>query len=869
MPRFLLSLLGALPFAVLAAPPAVEKDALPLRDSAGDPLPTGAFARLGTVRLRHSAPVGALAYSADGKRLASASHDRTVRVWDAATGEERHCFRGHEDAVFSVAWTPDGKTLVSCGRDGTLRVWNRDTSKEARCIRVAPDVTGQLPAQETALWWWQERENNLYCVAVAPDGKTIAAACADGFVRLFDLGSGKEVRRLTEFSDRERGRREVSDKRVLSVAFSPDGKYLASGGHGRAAVFWEAATGRLLHRVESDGIVTSLAFAQDGTTCLAGTSSRHSTLIDPAAGKPLRQLESRVLGQVLAVGITPDGKTAISAGTEETICFWDAATSKERFHWASNERRWNFVYSLALSPDGKVLARGSYTGRIELRNLSDGSEAIPRIGSAAWVNAVCFSPDGSSLVSGAEDGTISLWDAKTGKPIRILGRHPGAVARVGFSADGKAVASGSLDKPHAVRRFDTTGKELTCGREASQEFRPGAFTPDGTLLVVGWNDATLRFWDLSAGKELLKLPNYVGTGCHAFTPDGRFFATINPGSGLGEVHFWDLRAADPQKSHRVLSARQWLRSLALSSDGRMIVTGGENGQVRLWEVFTGKERGELHRLKHEIAALALAPDGATLAAGEEQVILTRTHGEAEMARFQVEKPTVPRPVWLWDLRTGRSLPSLEGEESDFRSLAFSPDGKTLASTSNNQTALLWDMTRVRRAEREVALSKDELHSAWATLASGDAAKAYEAMRSLGAAPRQVVPFLRERLAEYPRLTERIARHLALLDDDRYAVREKATEGLIALGPDAEPALRKALGGAPSLEARQRIERVLAELTSPAAASENRRVVRAVEVLEQIATSEAKEVLAVFARGAADSLLTQEAGLSHERLTRRR
>src|SRR5262249_53662971 len=189
-----------------------EKDTPPLRDSAGDPLPAGSFARLGTVRLRHSAPVGALAFSADGKWLASASHDRTVRVWDAATGEERHCFRGHQAAVYSVAWSGDGKALVSCGRDGTLRVWSRETGKEVRCIRVVPEVTGQLPAQETAVWWWQERENDLYCVAVAPDGKTIAAASADGFVRLFDLGSGKEVRRLTEFSDRERGRREVSDK---------------------------------------------------------------------------------------------------------------------------------------------------------------------------------------------------------------------------------------------------------------------------------------------------------------------------------------------------------------------------------------------------------------------------------------------------------------------------------------------------------------------------------------------------------------------------------------------------------------------------------------------------------------------------------
>src|SRR5262249_52816647 len=122
--------------------------------------------------------------------------------------------------------------------------------------------------------------------------------------------------------------------------------------------------------------------------------------------------------------------------------------------------------------------------------------------------------------------------------------------------------------------------------------------------------------------------------------------------------------------------------------------------------------------------------------------------------------------------------------------------------------------RVRRTEHKVTLSKDELHSAWATLASGDAVKAYEMMRSLRAAPRQVVPFLRERLAEFPRVGERIARILALLDDDRYAVREKAMEELIALGPDAEPVLRKALGGSPSPEARQRIERVLEELTTP-------------------------------------------------------
>jgi WD40 repeat protein len=431
------------------------------------------------------------------------------------------------------------------------------------------------------------------------------------------------------------------------------------------------------------------------------------------------------------------------------------------------------------------------------------------------VLALAFSADGRFLAAGGADQTIGLWDPAAGK-VRRLEQTGGPVHALAFSADGKVLVS--LSTSHTFRVWDTaTGKEI--GEPLRQS---------------------------DAGKSA------NGVAAIALSPDGRTLAWLGWDliTNLARVdgsRTQSLGTAGPASFGR--AGRPAATGLAFAPDGKMLAEAGAENGLRLWETATARERRTLPAPEAGISAAAFAPDGRLLVTGG-----------ADGA------------VQLWDMAAGKVVRSLDAHQGLVVGLCFDAGGKLLLSVGEDGTALVWDAAALRKelTPRRVTLAPGELDTAWSDLACEDGARAYQAIRALAAARVQAVPLLRGRQPRAP-VSERGVRITMVikdLDDEDFAVREKATKELEKLGRAAEAPLRQALAGKPSLEVRRRAERILDALSAPPSSPEALRALRVVEVLELIGDAAAGKALEDLAGGDPDALLTQDAKGALKRLDRR-
>jgi hypothetical protein len=392
-----------------------------------------------------------------------------------------------------------------------------------------------------------------------------------------------------------------------------------------------------------------------------------------------------------------------------------------------------------------------------------------------------------------------------------------------------------------------------------------AFAPDGRLLAcccrgtqgAELNMGVIRLCERATGKVVRELHGHkTQIAALTFTPDGKgllsrgmvLFGMRTGEPGESETEFlrvWDVATG---KQRRAFPGAALVTSLTLSPDGRTLATSADNGKVIvLLETATGGRRAELRGHTEMLFQVAFAPDGRTLASG-----------------------SMDGTIRLWDMPSGKEVGRLEGHRGWVLDLAFAPDGRRLVSASLDTTALVWDVARYTRREHPpVRLGADELRSAWEDLGS-DADKAYRAAGTLAAATEQAVPFLAEQVrpAVAPD-AKRVAQRIADLDSERFEVREQASRELEKLGGLAEPALRQAVAGRPSAEAKRRLEGLLEKLDGATPTPEEARAVRVVEVLEHAGTAAAQRLLTALAGGVPEARLTREAKAALERLAERR
>jgi WD40 repeat protein len=504
------------------------------------------------------------------------------------------------------------------------------------------------------------------------------------------------------------------------------------------------------------------------------------------------------------------------------------------------------VAAVSFSPDGKIVASGGADATVRLWEVNSGKELHPRAGHQDQVQALTFLAGGRSLVAGSRDGRIGIWEAATGRLERQFravqeaaapaGLPPGA--SVAFARDGQLAAVGR----GTIGLWDlATARCLRVLGPSESRGSALAFSPDGKTLAAEPRDLyRVCLWDVSTGQlsAELRKGNWGGVSLIAFSPDGKLLAVGIDSLWNKEAEktpeLWDVTSGKllrPLKGHE-----KQVRALAFAPDGRTVATAGWDDTVRLWDVATGQQRRQL-KVESWGTCLAFSADGRTLAAGARD-------GE----------------VYLWEVATGWPRHRFAGHKGEVSCVAFGSDGRTLASGSADTTLLVWDVTGLRLESRpeRADLALPQWDRLWADLASEDAARAYQALWLLAAMPERAVPLLRDRLRPAAAAApEHIARLVADLDSDRFAVRQRAEEELGNLLDVAEAALRAALAGQPSVEVRRRIEVLLNQL-DPCTSPERLRALRALEVLEQIGTPEAQQVLEKLAQGAPQARLTQEA-----------
>jgi WD40 repeat protein len=487
-----------------------------------------------------------------------------------------------------------------------------------------------------------------------------------------------------------------------------------------------------------------------------------------------------------------------------------------------------------------------------------------------------------------------------GKPWPTFEEHTGLVRGVAISPDGKTIASGSADK--SIKLWDvSTGENTATLKAARYGVSSVAFSPDGRTLASGYAANQIQLWDVATRKDttLFDDKSQYAAPQVVFSPDGKTLAS--GGRCIQEIRLWDVTTG---KQTATLAGHDeyGVPALAFTPDGRTLASVGYHGGIKLWDVATGKNTATLKTDDNEetyVPAAAFSPDTKTLAAvcpavtveeggrnvvkdqaciklwevatGKEQATLKGQTANGWPMVFSPDGKTLAtgskdNTIKLWDVATGKELATFKGHTGTVLSLAFSEDSRMLVSGSEDKTIKLWDVDRGARAEggRPTKLDRKDLSQLWDDLAGEDAGRAFRAVQTLGAAP-EAADYLKEHLQPVP--DDRFPRLIADLDDSRFEVRAAARRELGRRGALAEPALRVALEGRPPLEVRQQVEDLLVPLTEPPLLPEVLRHIRGVQVLEHMDTPAARDVLHRLARGAPGARLTQEAKAALGRLAR--
>ena len=697
-------------------------------------LPGGISRVFGNTRMRHGDEVNVVTFSPDGTRLASASKDKCVKIWDLGNGREIRVYRGDDNSVRALAWSADGSLIASAGGND-IHLWNPETGKLKHTLKGHSGVVRSVSfrndskalvsgSDDKSIRIWDvekgaeiqlvnkgDQKNAINCVTYSSNGKLIASVDNDGRLQGWKPDAAPPQQKLVLGTNAHAGG-------AYQVVFSPDMKALFTCGgdkaarqHGGTDPEGQHIAGTGVRQKNFDTLgggqserVTALAISPDGKTLVTGSIDKSIRVWDLNTTKVIRILQGHT-EEITSLAFNKDGSLLASGSKDQNIRIWNLSSADEHRNFAGHE---GYVWSAVFTNDGKMFASAGADKTIIIRNTVTG-EVLKKIPAHALaVTALAFSPDGAQIVSTGGDRLVKLWDVKSGELIKEFKGHTAAIMAVAFRSDGKQILSGGADKVAKLWDVDK-GTLVYTFPTMHSPISSVALRNDGKQAVVGSADGMVHVFELGAAPKQTGVvaAHLSGVGALAYSHDGAKLATCG---GDKLVKVWKVPDnGTPTLLMEFKGHSSPVSSVAFSNDGRLLASGGGDLIVKVWEIQNGTELRSLRGHSDWISSVAFGTDSRFILTAS----VDRTVKIWELSNEESVPPaghtrrlnTVAvsqngmllatgsddHTIKIWDTASGQELYTLAEHTADVKALAFDPSGGRLVSGGDDRKVRIWDL----------------------------------------------------------------------------------------------------------------------------------------------------------------------------------